>query len=59
MDKIQSSFVVRAEPYRKAAISAVIFQSVLYGREARKKPVFTERHIGCWQFAISHDSKKV
>ncbi|KAI3374532.1 hypothetical protein L3Q82_021102, partial [Scortum barcoo] len=47
--------VERGEPSRRTTISAAIHQSGLYGREARRKPLLSKRHMAArLEFAKMH-----
>ena len=43
--ELQSSSVEMGEPSRRATISAALYQSGLYGRVARGKPLLSKRHM--------------
>ncbi|KAG2462739.1 TC1A transposase, partial [Polypterus senegalus] len=45
LSELQKSSVERGEPSRRTTISATIHQSDLYGRVARRKPLFSKRHM--------------
>uniref|UniRef100_A0A8C4TNQ4 Transposase Tc1-like domain-containing protein n=1 Tax=Erpetoichthys calabaricus TaxID=27687 RepID=A0A8C4TNQ4_ERPCA len=45
LSELQRSSVERGEPSRRTTISAVIHQSGLYGRVARRKPLLNKRHM--------------
>uniref|UniRef100_A0AAZ3RHS9 Transposase Tc1-like domain-containing protein n=1 Tax=Oncorhynchus tshawytscha TaxID=74940 RepID=A0AAZ3RHS9_ONCTS len=45
LDELQSSSVEIGEPSRRTTISAVLHQSGLYGRVARRKPLLSKRHM--------------
>ncbi|KAG2470802.1 TCB1 transposase, partial [Polypterus senegalus] len=55
LSELQRSSVERGEPSRRTTISAVIHQSGLYGRVARRKPLLSKRHIAArLEFAKRH-----
>ncbi|KAG2460510.1 TC1A transposase, partial [Polypterus senegalus] len=45
LSELQRSSVERGEPSRRTTIFAAILQSGLYGREARRKPLLSKRHM--------------
>ncbi|CDQ91816.1 unnamed protein product [Oncorhynchus mykiss] len=47
--------VEMGEPSRRTTISAALYQSGLYGRVARRKPLLSKRHMtACLEFAKRH-----
>ena len=51
LTELQSSSVEMGEPSRRTTISATLYQSGLYGREARQKPLLCKRHMpACLEF---------
>ncbi|KAG2469549.1 TC1A transposase, partial [Polypterus senegalus] len=55
LSELQRSSVERGEPSRRTTISAAIHQSGLYGRVARRKPLFSKRHMAAHlEFAKRH-----
>ena len=53
--ELQSSSVEMGEPSRRTTISAALHQSGLYGREARRKPLLSKRHMTArLEFAKRH-----
>ena len=55
LTEFQSSSGEMREPSRRTTISAVLHQSGLYGRVARRKPLLSKRHMtGCLEFAKRH-----
>ena len=52
---LQSSSVEMEEPSRRTTISAALHQSGLYGRVARRKPLFSKIHMtACLEFDKRH-----
>uniref|UniRef100_A0AAZ3RTQ5 Transposase Tc1-like domain-containing protein n=1 Tax=Oncorhynchus tshawytscha TaxID=74940 RepID=A0AAZ3RTQ5_ONCTS len=50
--ELQSSSVEMGEPPRRTTIAPALHQSGLYGREARRKPLLSKRHMtACIKFA--------
>uniref|UniRef100_A0AAZ3PXC3 Transposase n=1 Tax=Oncorhynchus tshawytscha TaxID=74940 RepID=A0AAZ3PXC3_ONCTS len=45
LTELQSSSVEMGEPSRRTTTSAGLYQSGLYGRVARRKPLFSKRHM--------------
>jgi hypothetical protein len=45
LTELQSSLVEMGEPSRKTTIYNVLHQSLIYGRVARQKPLFSKRHL--------------
>ena len=45
LTKLPNSFVEMGEPSRRTTIYAAFHQSSLYGREARRKPLLSKRHM--------------
>jgi hypothetical protein len=45
LTELQSSSVVMGEPSRRKTISAALYQSGLYGRVARQKPLLSKIHM--------------
>ena len=45
LTELQSSSVEMGEPFRMTTISATLYQSGLYDRVARQKPLLSKRHI--------------
>jgi hypothetical protein len=43
LTELQSSSVEMGKHYRRTTISAVLYQSGLYGRVARQKPLFSKK----------------
>ena len=55
LTELQSSFVEMGEPSRRTTISAALHQSGLYGRVARREPLFSKRHMTAHlEFAKRH-----
>ena len=55
LTELQSSSVEMGEPSRKTIPSAALHESGLYGREARRKPLLSKRHMTAGlEFAIRH-----
>ena len=55
LTELQSSSVEIRETSRKTTISAALYQSGLYGRVARRKPLLSKRHMTAHlEFAKSH-----
>ncbi|KAG2462272.1 TCB1 transposase, partial [Polypterus senegalus] len=55
LSELQRSSVERGEPSRRTTISAAIYQSGLYGRVARRKPLLSKRHMAArLEFAKRH-----
>jgi hypothetical protein len=55
LTELQSFSVEMGEPSRRTTISAALHQSGLYGRVARRKPLFSKRHItACLEFTKRH-----
>ncbi|KAI3362849.1 hypothetical protein L3Q82_001885 [Scortum barcoo] len=55
LSELQRTSVERGEPSRRTTISAAIHQSGLYGREARRKPLLSQRHMAArLEFAKMH-----
>ena len=53
--KLQSSYVEMGEPSRRTTISAPLHQSGLYGKVARRKTLFSKRHMtASLEFAKRH-----
>jgi len=45
LTELQHFSVERGEPSRRTTISAALHQSGLYGRETRRKPLLSKRHM--------------
>ena len=55
LTELQSSSVEMGEPFRRTTISAALHQSGLYGRVARRIPLFSKRHMTAWlEYAERH-----
>jgi transposase len=55
LTELQSSSGEMGESSRRTTISAALHQSGLYGRVARRKPLFSKRHMAvCLKFAKRH-----
>ena len=55
LTELQSSSVEMGEPSRRTYISAALYQSGLYDRVARLKPLLSKRHMTArLEFAKSH-----
>jgi hypothetical protein len=55
LTELQSSSVEMGETSRRTTISAVLHQSGLYGRMARRKPLLSKRHMtDCLEFSKRH-----
>ena len=55
LTELQSSSVEMGEPSTSTTISAALYQSDLYGRMARRKPLLSKRHMtACLEFAKRH-----
>ena len=55
LTELQSSTVEMGEPSRRTSISAALHQLGLYGREARRNPLLSKRHMtACLEFAKKH-----
>ena len=55
LTELQSSSVEMREPSRRTTISAALYQSGLYGRVARRKPLFSKRQMTArLEFAKRH-----
>ncbi|KAG2466638.1 TCB1 transposase, partial [Polypterus senegalus] len=55
LSELQRSSAERGEPSRRTTISAAIYQSGLYGRVARRKPLLSKRHMAAHlEFAKRH-----
>ncbi|KAG2456319.1 TCB1 transposase, partial [Polypterus senegalus] len=60
LSELQRSSVERGEPSRRTTISAAIHQSGLYGRVARRKPLFSKKHMAAHlEFAKRHLKDKI
>ena len=57
LTELQSSSVAMEEPSRKITISAALYQSGLYGRVARRKPLLSKRHITAHFGVCQNDAK--
>ncbi|KAL0183511.1 hypothetical protein M9458_019207, partial [Cirrhinus mrigala] len=52
LKELQHFSVERGEPFRKTAISAALYQSGLYGRVDKRKPLLSKMHMtACLEFA--------
>jgi hypothetical protein len=55
LTELQSFSVVMGEPSRRTIISTGLHQSGFYGREVRRKPLLSKRHMTtCLEFAQRH-----
>ena len=55
LTELQSSSVEMGEPSRRTTIFAALYQSSIYGRVARQKPLLSKRHMtACFEFAKRH-----
>ena len=53
LTELQSSSVEMGE-HSRATISAALYQSSIYGRVARRKPLLSKRHINQIKYYLSH-----